>query len=158
MSGPRKGRVRRQSYSALMLQRILLLVVHLPVDFHRLFLSWGDTDRGDTLGDPNFDVQTGTCSLSTYRRRTPLVLAAPITLPSDADPIPDTNWRGNGVGGGWDCIINGDCSFLSRGEERNWWFTGEEEWDSSVVKPKLPEGGHGGVPYAGAMGASQAKI
>lgn len=33
--------------------------------------------------------------------------------------IPD--WRGgNGVGGGWDCVVNGDCSFLSGGAERGW--------------------------------------
>lgn len=144
-----------------MLQRILLLAVHLPVALCRLLFSWGDTDSGDTPGDPDFDVQTGTCSLSTYRRRTPPTLAAPITLPSDVDPIPDTNWRGSGVGGGWDCIINGDCSFLSGGEERNWWFSGEEEWDSSVVKPKIPEGGPGTIPQAGAMeaeGVREAKI
>lgn len=32
--------------------------------------------------------------------------------------VPD--WIGNGVGGGWDCIENGDCSFLSGGAERGW--------------------------------------
>lgn len=33
--------------------------------------------------------------------------------------VPD--WRGgNGVGGGWDCVVNGDCSFLSAGAERGW--------------------------------------
>lgn len=30
-------------------------------------------------------------------------------------------WRnGRGVGGGWDCVANGDCSFLSGGAERGW--------------------------------------
>ena len=30
-------------------------------------------------------------------------------------------WRdGKGIGGGWDCIRNGDCSFLEGGEERGW--------------------------------------
>ena len=52
-----------------------------------------------------------------------------LPLPSTQDPIPNTNWRGNGVVGGWDLIKNGDCSFLSGGEERNWWFSGEESWD-----------------------------
>lgn len=28
---------------------------------------------------------------------------------------------GRGVAGGWDCVVNCDCSFLSRGEERGWW-------------------------------------
>ena len=27
---------------------------------------------------------------------------------------------GRGVGGGWDCVSNGDCSFLSNGAERGW--------------------------------------
>lgn len=30
-------------------------------------------------------------------------------------------WKnGRGVGGGWDCVANGDCSFLSGGAERGW--------------------------------------
>ena len=30
-------------------------------------------------------------------------------------------WKnGRGVGGGWDCLANGDCSFLSGGAERGW--------------------------------------
>lgn len=30
-------------------------------------------------------------------------------------------WEGGrGVGGGWDCVSNGDCSFLSGGAERGW--------------------------------------
>lgn len=37
------------------------------------------------------------------------------------DAVPDLGWRGGkGVGGGWDCEVNGDCSFLSGGEERGW--------------------------------------
>ena len=31
------------------------------------------------------------------------------------------NWQGGrGVGGGWHCVINSDCSFLSGGAERGW--------------------------------------
>lgn len=29
-------------------------------------------------------------------------------------------WEGCGVGGGWECTLNGDCSFLSGGAERGW--------------------------------------
>lgn len=37
------------------------------------------------------------------------------------EPIPMIEWRGGkGVGGGWVCEVNGDCSFLSGGEERGW--------------------------------------
>jgi hypothetical protein len=32
--------------------------------------------------------------------------------------VPD--WKGQGVGGGWDCISNGDCTFLGGGAERGW--------------------------------------
>lgn len=28
--------------------------------------------------------------------------------------------NGRGVGGGWDCVRNGDCSFLSGGAQRGW--------------------------------------
>lgn len=38
------------------------------------------------------------------------------------------SWRGRGVSGGWDCVRNGDCSFLSQGEERGWHFNGEEDF------------------------------
>lgn len=35
--------------------------------------------------------------------------------------IPDVKWmEGKGVAGGWDCILNGDCSHLDGGEERGW--------------------------------------
>ncbi|TPX17376.1 uncharacterized protein E0L32_012162 [Thyridium curvatum] len=34
--------------------------------------------------------------------------------------------HGLGVGGGWDCLSDSDCSFLSAGEERGWRFSGDE--------------------------------
>lgn len=40
-----------------------------------------------------------------------------------ADPVPPVavDWKdGKGVGGGWVCEMNSDCSFLSGGEERGW--------------------------------------
>ncbi|KAL8347045.1 hypothetical protein RB601_003363 [Gaeumannomyces tritici] len=38
-------------------------------------------------------------------------------------------WRGGrGVGGGWICESNSDCSFLSGGCERGWSFAGEESF------------------------------
>lgn len=41
--------------------------------------------------------------------------------PETPDQIPQIGWQdGNGVGGGWDCVVNGDCSFLDGGEERGW--------------------------------------
>ncbi|KAJ5161908.1 Histidine phosphatase superfamily clade-1 [Penicillium capsulatum] len=44
-------------------------------------------------------------------------------------------WRGHGVGGGWDCVVNGDCSFLSGGAERGWHFNGEESFDTGPMAP-----------------------
>ncbi|KAA8628743.1 hypothetical protein SMACR_00073 [Sordaria macrospora] len=38
-------------------------------------------------------------------------------------------WRGGrGVGGGWNCELNSDCSHLSQGEERGWRFSGDESF------------------------------
>ncbi|CAL5866888.1 uncharacterized protein PFLUO_LOCUS1099 [Penicillium psychrofluorescens] len=46
------------------------------------------------------------------------------------------NWvNGRGVGGGWDCVSNGDCSFLSGGAERGWHFNGEEGFDTGPMAP-----------------------
>ncbi|KAJ5816086.1 hypothetical protein N7447_008319 [Penicillium robsamsonii] len=45
-------------------------------------------------------------------------------------------WRnGRGVGGGWDCVANGDCSFLSGGAERGWHFDGEESFNTGPMAP-----------------------
>lgn len=82
--------------------------------------------------------------MSIYQRRTPVELSAPL-LPSADGLIPDTNWRGGrGVVGGWTQIANGNCDFLTNGEERNWWFQGDESWDfpSLAAAP-------GTVPKAG---------
>lgn len=76
------------------------------------------------------DFYVFTAGLSTFRRRN-LRSSETKTGPKEADrdlaegtdlvrakevPI----WRGCGVGGGWDCVVNGDCSFLSGGAERGW--------------------------------------
>ena len=35
--------------------------------------------------------------------------------------IPKLGWNnGRGVAGGWDCVVNSDCSHLSGGPERGW--------------------------------------
>ncbi|THZ81922.1 phosphoglycerate mutase-like protein [Aureobasidium pullulans] len=73
------------------------------------------------------DFKCFTCSLSKFTRRN--MPEAPVekqhiwTL-DEPENIPFVDWRGKGVKGGWDCEVNGDCSFLEKGEERgwNWWF------------------------------------
>lgn len=88
------------------------------------------------------DFKVYTAGLSTFvRRRRPTRFSSSSSCISDRSPAgdsdgigllapgtkivrPDTtvpDWRGGkGVGGGWDCVVNGDCSFLSGGAERGW--------------------------------------
>uniref|UniRef100_L2G7H3 Phosphoglycerate mutase family protein n=1 Tax=Colletotrichum fructicola (strain Nara gc5) TaxID=1213859 RepID=L2G7H3_COLFN len=73
------------------------------------------------------DFRAFTCGLSMYRRKSPSSSerASETDGPgpgSDAGaPAETTSWRnGRGVGGGWVCELNSDCSFLSGGEERGW--------------------------------------
>jgi transcription factor C subunit 7 len=70
------------------------------------------------------DVKCGTCSLSVYKRRVGDLAKAPLMEAVGAEGVPVVKWKGVGVGGGWDCVANGDCSFLSGGEERGWYVTG----------------------------------
>lgn len=65
------------------------------------------------------DFRCGTCALSTYVRRGSTPQA--VEPWKEGDAIPETGWRGKGVQGGWECVGNGDCSFLDRGEERSWY-------------------------------------
>ncbi|KAI4735082.1 phosphoglycerate mutase-like protein [Aureobasidium sp. EXF-12298] len=70
------------------------------------------------------DFKCFTCSLSKFTRRN--IPEAPVekqhiwTL-DEPENIPFVDWRGKGVKGGWDCEVNGDCSFLEKGEERGWY-------------------------------------
>jgi len=51
--------------------------------------------------------------------------------------IPDVGWKdGKGIMGGWDCVLNSDCSFLDGGEERGWHFSGDE----SFLRSSGPDG------------------
>ncbi|KAG8156670.1 hypothetical protein KVR01_013461 [Diaporthe batatas] len=96
------------------------------------------------------DFRAFTCGLSVFRRRlaatcdgdsaasapgvrapTPQTTASPDNYSkSQADPFSaQVDWKdGRGVGGGWLCEVNGDCSFLSGGEERGWRFSGDESF------------------------------
>lgn len=68
------------------------------------------------------DFQCFTASCSVFRRRTggESVQVQGEWDEGEPESIPDTKWKGRGVGGGWDCEKNADCSFLSGGEERGW--------------------------------------
>lgn len=74
------------------------------------------------------DFRCFTCGLSKFVRKAPESAAAGGNEAEvgswDAetpDDIPNVGWRGGkGVGGGWTCEANSDCSFLDGGEERGW--------------------------------------
>jgi transcription factor C subunit 7 len=71
------------------------------------------------------DFRPFTCGVSTFVRRGGARRSErwePVEVWKGVGaPIPKVDWRGGrGVGGGWDCEVNGDCSFLSGGEERGW--------------------------------------
>ncbi|KAL2849103.1 histidine phosphatase superfamily [Aspergillus pseudodeflectus] len=52
--------------------------------------------------------------------------------------VPD--WKGGkGVGGGWDCVKNGDTSFLSEGAASGWHFDGESSFDTSTTMVKATD-------------------
>ncbi|KAI1976491.1 hypothetical protein LOZ53_003500 [Ophidiomyces ophidiicola] len=75
------------------------------------------------------DFKPFTASLSTFVRRELATGARIDSKPSAADTKETRQWKnGKGVGGGWNCVRNGDCSFLSAGEERGWHFNGEEDF------------------------------
>ncbi|KAL5338498.1 histidine phosphatase superfamily [Aspergillus crustosus] len=59
---------------------------------------------------------------------------APGTRIIDYNGTAVSDWEGGkGVGGGWDCLVNGDCGFLSGGAERGWHFNGEESFDTGPM-------------------------
>ncbi|KAL0259723.1 C6 zinc cluster transcription factor-like protein [Diplodia seriata] len=103
--------------------------------------------------DGEEDFKCFTCALSRFDRR-PGAAAAADAPPADDDEagewsserphdIPRVNWReGRGVGGGWSCVLNGDCSFLTNGEERGWKFSGDEAFltDPNAFNDKLNTG------------------
>jgi transcription factor C subunit 7 len=73
------------------------------------------------------DFRPFTCGISKFVRRSMATMRNENTQPLElwkgqGTPIPKIEWRGGkGVGGGWDCVVNGDCSHLSGGEERGWY-------------------------------------
>jgi transcription factor C subunit 7 len=70
------------------------------------------------------DFRPFTCSISKFVRRTTPDGHFDRAQPPPWRPgmlIPNVDWRGGkGVAGGWNCILNGDCSHLDGGEERGW--------------------------------------
>ena len=69
----------------------------------------------EDLTEPDFKAFT--CGLWTFQRKQPL---SGDFGDSNVNQ-PQGRWmNGRGIGSGWDCIKNGDCSFLEKGRERGW--------------------------------------
>ncbi|KAK1598518.1 phosphoglycerate mutase [Colletotrichum navitas] len=86
------------------------------------------------------DFRAFTCGLSVYRRRSHSSSAQTSGIQG---PDPDTSsWKnGRGVGGGWICELNSDCSFLSGGEERGWRFSGDESFSTPENSSQAADAG-----------------
>lgn len=77
------------------------------------------------------DFRPFTCGLSTFERRTQGAGIAEEVKDWEGKgtEVPRVEWRGGkGVGGGWEVKGNGECDFLSGGEERGWRFSGDESF------------------------------
>jgi transcription factor C subunit 7 len=67
------------------------------------------------------DFHPFTCGVTTFVRRGRTSETRVDKWEGPGKKVPHVEWKnGNGVGGGWDCTLSGDCSFLSGGEERGW--------------------------------------
>ena len=103
--------------------KTLLICTHAAV-----MITLGRALTGRMPEDENEeDFKCFTCCFSKFARRqkpsgglTSYDSRASSTI-HGSDGAPRFNWRGGkGVGGGWNCEVNGDCSFLDGGEERGW--------------------------------------
>jgi transcription factor C subunit 7 len=77
------------------------------------------------------DFQCYTCGLSKFVRRN-LPPSSEEGSEKQEEFYDSSDWRtsGQGVAGGWDCVLNSDCTHLSQGAERGWHFHGDESFDS----------------------------
>ncbi|KAF3397425.1 Uncharacterized protein DPV78_008040 [Talaromyces pinophilus] len=84
------------------------------------------------------DFNVFTAGVSTFTRRKPASEGDHVVLGA----VPD--WKnGKGVGGGWECVKNGDTAFLSGGAESGWHFEGEASFDTSTTMAKTADGDTG---------------
>ena len=68
-----------------------------------------------------YDFKPFTSCLSKFVRRKHAPIEGLLAVETDRT-LPDLQWtEGAGIGGGWDCVDNGNCLFLKSGEERGWY-------------------------------------
>ncbi|KAL3451852.1 histidine phosphatase superfamily [Aspergillus insuetus] len=88
------------------------------------------------LSEKDFFVFTAGLSTFVRREKAPRLMSA--SAFEGPDNVPD--WKGGkGIGGGWDCVINGDTSFLSEGAASGWHFDGESSFDTSTTMVKAAD-------------------
>ncbi|CAD6503181.1 BgTH12-02849 [Blumeria graminis f. sp. triticale] len=92
------------------------------------------------------DFRPFTCGLSCFVRKS----CGESSLRHELNPnsnieVSQFDWKENkGVGGSsWEVKLNGDCSFLSGGEERGWRFSGNESFDLELDKTSTIDAGSG---------------
>lgn len=86
-------------------------------------IAMGRALTGDMPADSSEeDFNVFTAGLSTFVRRREGSSSSDSSVDERGSVTPAPEWRGGrGVGGGWDCIANGECGFLSGGAERGWY-------------------------------------
>ncbi|GKZ33743.1 hypothetical protein AbraIFM66950_003775 [Aspergillus brasiliensis] len=110
-------------------------------------IAMGRALTGNMPGDSGVeDFKVYTAGVSTFVRRTvekkdtrsgevreggSLAPGTEVVIDGGVE-VPD--WKGGkGVAGGWECVSNGDCTFLSGGAERGWHFDGDESFDTGPM-------------------------
>lgn len=107
------------------------------------------------------DFRPFTCGLSTFVRKGGKENIQSVKQWEGPETeVPYVEWkRGKGVGGGWEMKVNGDCNFLSGGEERGWRFSGDESFAAASGQgPGLDAGSELGVVVEGKKKASSAAM
>jgi transcription factor C subunit 7 len=86
-------------------------------------IALGRILTGVMPSDPSTDdFQCYTAGLSVYKRKQGGNNTSTVGKWDASQPreVPKVQWKGVGVAGGWECLVNSDCSYLSGGEERGW--------------------------------------
>ena len=86
-------------------------------------IAIGRTLTGHMPADAyDLDFKTFTCGISKFQRRKVTPAGDQKNAHREADvAVAQNEWRdGRGVAGGWNCVMNSDCTHLDGGEERGW--------------------------------------
>lgn len=81
------------------------------------------------------DFKTYTAGITRFERKTLPKLGnddGVLKTVEKGEEAPNIEWEGKGIMGGWECVLNCDCSHLEGGEERGWQFTGDESFSDTM--------------------------